>query len=199
MLFLPIMQAAAAGSPSGAAAPIVPVLALTIQPPAQQVASDPNSTATAQFAGTATVDKLPMVRCVVTLTSSTDIGWVSQVSPSSMVFTSESSQAFTVVVIVPAGAPTSQGKLVVDGRAVAAGLQTLAEVTALIYVKGSSALNATSQNRTSANATAAARTAAGGLSSPLTMSMIALVLVAVPVSGFAYYRRRRQRSLEPEA
>jgi len=198
MLLLPCMQAAA-GAPSGAAAPIVPVLSLSLSPQIMNVNSSPESPAIAQFEGIATVDKPPIVRCVVTLTSSTDVGWVTQVSPTTLVFTSTTPQLFSVVVTVPQGTPTGQGKLVVDGRAVAAGLQSMAEVTAMINVKGSAALNATSQNRTQANATAAARNVAGGLSSPLTVSMLAVVLVAVPASAYVYYRRRRRLAAYAEA
>ena len=193
------MDAAAAGSPSQEAAPIVPVLTLTIQPPILNIRGESNSSVVGQFNGTATVDKMPGVRCVVTLSSSTDVGWATEISPNTMVFTSESPQAYTVAVSVPSGTPTSQGNLLVFGRAVAAGLQSMAEVTAMINVKGSAALNATSQNRTQANATAAARNVAGGLSSPLTVSMLAVVLVAVPVGGFAYYRRRRRLAAYAEA
>ena len=78
-----------------------PLFTLTIQPPIVKLNSELNSTVIAQFNGTATVDKLPMVRCVVTLTSSTDIGWVSEISPSTMVFTSGTPQAYAVSVIVP--------------------------------------------------------------------------------------------------
>jgi hypothetical protein len=190
---------AAAGPPSGEAAPIVPVLSLSLSPQIMNVNSSPESPAIAQFEGIATVDKPPIVRCVVTLTSSTDVGWVSQVSPTTMVFTSTTPQSFSVVVTVPQGTPTSQGKLVVNGRAVAAGLQSMAEVTAIINVKGSPALNSTAQNRTQANVTRAAENPGGGLSASLTISLLAVVLVAVPVGGFAYYRRRRQRSYLPEA
>jgi hypothetical protein len=199
MLLIPFTQVAAAGPPIDTAAPVVPVLTLTIQPPIVKLNSEINSTVLAQFNGTATVDKLPMVRCVVTLSSSTDIGWVSEISPTTMVFTSGTPQSYAVSVIVPAGTPTLQGKLIVQGRAVAAGLQSLAEGTAIVDVKGSPLLNATAQNQTKANATRAAGAFAGGGSNILTVSAVAAILVAVPVSAYVIYRRRRQRSPEPEA
>ena len=81
------------------------------------------------------IDKLPVERCVVTLTSSTDIGWVSQVSPTTAVFTSTTPQSFTCTVVVPQGTANSQyGNLVVNGRAVAGGLQSMAETKGIISV-----------------------------------------------------------------
>jgi len=196
MLLLPCMQAAA-GTPSQAAAPIVPVLTLTIDPPIAKVNSSPESSVNTLFEGTASVDKLPITRCVVTLTSSTDIGWVSAVSPSTLVFTSTTPQSFTVVVTVPQGTSSMQGKLVVNGRAVSAGLQSMAEVTAIIDVIGPAILNLTAQNQTKANATRAAGAYGGGGSSILTVSLLAVILIAVPAATITFYRRRRTRPGNP--
>lgn len=193
MLLLPCVQVAA-GAPAPAAGPIVPVLKLAIQPPIAFVNSSPEAPAITVFDGTASVDKPPVVRCVVTLTSSTDIGWITQVSPSTMVFTSTTPQAFTVTVTVPQGTPTSQGKLLVYGRAVAAGLQSSAEATAIIDVKGPTLLNLTAQNRTAGNSTRASGTVGGGPSNILMYSVLAVVLIAVPAGAFGFYRHRRQRS-----
>ncbi len=197
MLLLPCVQVAAQ-APAPAAAPIVPVLKLTIQPPMAFVNSSPEAPAIAVFNGTASVDKPPIVRCVVTLTSSTDIGWVSTISPSTMVFTSTTPQAYTVTVTVPQGTPTSQGKLMVYGRAVAAGLQSTAEATAIIDVKATTILNLTAQNRTAGNSTRESGTVGGGPSNILMYSALAAVLIAVPAGAFGLYRHRRERSSHAE-
>jgi hypothetical protein len=197
MLVLSCMQAAAA-APAPSADPIVPILTLTIQPPILKLRSEANSSAVGMFNGTASVNKMPGARCVVTLTSSTDVGWVTQVSPTTMVFTSESPQSYTVAVSVPAGTATMQGTLQVSGRAVAIGLQSTAEVKATIDVSGPVVLNLTGANRTQANATRAAAAFGGGLSGTLTVSALVAVLFAVPAVTYLVYRRRRQRSFRPE-
>ncbi len=197
ILLFPCMQAAVA-APAPAADPIVPVLTLTIQPPILKINSNYNSSALAGFNGTAAVDKMPGVRCVVTLTSATDIGWVSQISPSTLVFTNEAPQSYTVAVDVPAGTPTSTGNLKVNGRAVAIGLQSTAEVTAIIDVTGTVRANLTAQNRTGGNTTRAAATAGGGPDNLLMYSAVAMVLIAAPAVGIVLYRRRRSRSVLPE-
>lgn len=198
MLLLPCMQVAA-GAPGPAADPIVPVLTLTIQPPILKIQSAPNSTAVAQFNGTATVDKMVGMRCVVTLASSTDIGWVSEISPSTMVFTSESPQPYTVAVSVPPTTPTSQGTLVINGRAVCNGLQSMATAEAKVDVTGPVIINLTATNGTQGNATGTGGTAGGGPTSIMMYSMLAVVLIAVPAGGYYYYRRRHRRSPGPEA
>jgi hypothetical protein len=193
LLILPLARAAAE-PPSPYAAPIVPILTLTIQPPILKIRSPSNDTVTAQFNGTAAVDKLPGVRCVVTLTSSTDIGWVSQISPTTMVFTADSAQPYTVAVSIPSGTPTSQGNLQVYGRAVAMGLQSTAEVKAIIEVTGAPMMNQTAANRTRTNATQPAGTFGAGLSGSLTIGAVAAMAVAVPAAAILVYRRRRQRA-----
>jgi len=198
MLLFTCLQVAGA-APGPAADPIVPVLTLTIQPPILKVQSAPNSTAVAQFNGTATVDKMVGMRCVVTLASSTDIGWVSEISPSTMVFTSESPQSYTVAVSVPPATPTSQGTLVINGRAVCNGLQSMATAQAKIDVTGPIIINLTATNGTLGNATGAGGTVGGSPTNVLMFSVLAVVLIAVPAGGYVYYRRRRQRSPGPEA
>jgi hypothetical protein len=193
MLLLPFIQAAGE-QPAPAAGPIVPILTLTIQPPILKIRSDINSTVVAGFNGTASVDKMAGIRCVVTLTSSTDIGWVSQISPSTMVFTSETPLNYVVDVIVPAGSPTSQANLTVSGRAVANGLQSISEVKAIIDVTGPVMLNLTGANRTQAGGARAEGASGGGLSGTLTVSAIVIVLIAVPAVTYPVYRRRRRRA-----
>jgi hypothetical protein len=198
MLVLSCMQVAAA-APAPSADPIVPILTLSIQPPILKLLREENSSAVGMFNGTASVNKMPGVRCVVTLTSSIDVGWVTQISPSTMVFTSESPQSYTVAVSVPPGTPSMQGNLVVNGRAVAYGLQSTAVVKAIIDVTGPAILNLTGANRTQANATRAAGAPGGGLSGTLTVSALVAVLIAVPAVAYLVYRRRRQRAYPVEA
>jgi len=90
----------------------------------------------ATFHGTVTV-QMPTVRgAEVTLTSSTDIGWVSQVSPTTLQLSNGQAGPFTVTVVVPQGTAASQmGNLIVNGRAVASGVQATAEATALLTVR----------------------------------------------------------------
>ena len=120
---------------SQAAANPVPVLALKLDTAQQAARVTESAPGIVSFTGQATIDKLPVERCVVTLTSSTDIGWVTQVSPSTAVFTATTPQSFTCTVVVPQGTPNSQfGNLIINGRAVAGGLQSLAETKAIISV-----------------------------------------------------------------
>jgi len=113
----------------------VPVLALKLDAAQQDARVTESTQGVVQFTGQMSIDKLPVERCVVTLTSTTDIGWVSQISPSTAVFTSLTPQSFTCTVVVPQGTGNNnQGKLVINGRAVAGGLQSQATTEAIITV-----------------------------------------------------------------
>jgi hypothetical protein len=113
----------------------VPVLAVKLDSANQDARVTESAPGIVTFTGQMSIDKLPVERCVVTLTSSTDIGWVSQVSPTTAVFTSTTPQSFTCTVVVPQGTANSQyGNLVVNGRAVAGGLQSMAETKGIISV-----------------------------------------------------------------
>jgi len=162
--------------------------------------------------GSCTVDKLPIERATVSLTSSTDVGWVTQISPTTMVFTSTAPQPFTCTVVVPQGTPNMTGTLVVNGRAVAAGLQSTAEARAVImnigpppYVPPANVtgngtgpqggpVNQTA-NLTGGNGTAnAAASGRGflGLPNDLWMAAAAAVLV-LGIAGYAASRARTGR------
>jgi len=119
------------GPAQGAINP-VPVLALKLDPSAATVCTNASSPGIFTFNGTCTVDKLPIERATVTLSSSTDVGWATTLSPTTMVFTSTAPQSFTCTVVVPQGTPNMTGTLAVYGRAVAAGLQSTAETKAVI-------------------------------------------------------------------
>jgi hypothetical protein len=195
--------------PADAAINPVPVLTLRLEPAMVTVNTNSSSPTIVQFNGTCTVDKMPIERATVTLTSSTDVGWVSQVSPTTMVFTATTPQAFTCTVVIPQGTPNMTGTLVVNGRAVAAGLQSTAETKALITnigpppyvppanwtanatVPAENAINRTN-NQTAENGTSGAGPSAGllGLSNNIWMAA-AVAVLAVGVAGYAASRRPR--------
>lgn len=135
--FLMMLGAALVLVPQASQAAVnpVPVLAIRLDTANQNAKVTESAPGIVQFTGQISIDKLPVERCVVTLTSSTDTGWVSQVSPSTAVFTTTTPQAFTCTVVVPQGTPNSLfGNLIINGRAVAGGLQSLAETKAIIAV-----------------------------------------------------------------
>ncbi len=198
LLLLPCIQAAAA-PPVPAAEPIIPILVLTLSPEVQNVSVSLDTNATARFNGTATVDKLPLVRCVVTLAASTDTSWPTELNPSALVFGASGSQPFTVNVHVPGGIPSVRANLTVQGRAAANGLQSITEVTAVIDVKGAAAQNATGQNGTQANVTRAGGSSPGGPSGNLTMPILGVVLAAVSVAAYVVHRRKRNQPRSSEA
>lgn len=103
----------------------VPVLTLKLDPASLSAQPTESKVGIVTFTGTATIDKFPVERLVATLSSTVDQGWVSQMSPTTMVFTSTSPQTFTVSVVVPQDSPNNvQGKLTIDGKAVGGGLQS---------------------------------------------------------------------------
>jgi len=121
--------------PADAAVNPTPVLSLKLDSANQNARVTEGAPGIVHFTGQMSIDKLPVDRCVVTLASSTDPGWSSQVSPSTAVFNSTRPQSFTCCVVVPQGTPNSQfGNLTIRGRAVADGLQSTAETRAVISV-----------------------------------------------------------------
>jgi hypothetical protein len=139
LLSVQITGCALAGSnPSPGRAKTTPALELNVDitegsVEAQVTESNPG---TAVFHGTVTVQMPSLRGAQVTLASSTDIGWVSSISPSSFTLDNGQTGSFTVTVIVPQGTPSTQaGNIVVNGRAVANGLQAMDDAQALITVK----------------------------------------------------------------
>lgn len=115
-----------------------PGLELTITISEDTVGAAPTESApgTAQLRGTVTVQMPSLRGATVTLTSSTDIGWVSMVEPDTMVLDSGQVGEFSITVVVPQGSPAALiGTVMVYGRAVASGLQTSAGDTATITVR----------------------------------------------------------------
>lgn len=88
------------------------------------------------FHGTVTV-QMPTVRgAEVTLSSSTDIGWVTTLNPTNLQLGNGEPGAFTATVVVPQGSLAAQiGNLMVTGRAVANGVQATDEDRAVITVR----------------------------------------------------------------
>jgi hypothetical protein len=111
--------------PGSAAINPVPVLTLKLDPSQQASQPTESNIGSVTFTGTATIDKFPVERLVATLSPSCDQGWVSTMSPTTMVFTSTTPQTFTVSVVIPQDTPNNiQGKLTIDGKAVGGGLQS---------------------------------------------------------------------------
>jgi hypothetical protein len=120
---------------AGASPNPVPILVIKLDQPSQSVSVNNSSPGILTFTGNCTVDKLPISRCTVTLTASTDIdAVVNAPSPSTMVFTSSSQQAFTCSVIIPQASTNANGTLTITGKAVANGLQSISVANALIFV-----------------------------------------------------------------
>jgi len=99
------------------------------------------------FTGQFSVDKLPVQRAVVTLDSRVDTGWVSNVSPSTAVFTSTTPQSLTVTVVVPQKTlSTVTGTLIVHATMNAGGQTAEDTDNATITVEQYYMLNLTSEN-----------------------------------------------------
>jgi len=110
-----------------------PTLSLKFNSASQYSQATESTSAMIIVTGNISIEAIPVERCVVTLSSSTDIGWISQVSPTVVVFTSTTPQSFTCNVIVPAGTPFSQyGNLIIRGHAVACGYQDTAEIKCIV-------------------------------------------------------------------
>ncbi len=118
-----------------AAANPVPILSLALDQPSATAKVTESAPGIVTFTGHAGLDKLPVERCVVTLTATVDAGWASSITPTQMVFTTTTPQSLSVTVIVPQGTSNQvYGKLTVNGRAVATGLQSTTHTEALISV-----------------------------------------------------------------
>ena len=183
-----------------ASAPVVPVLSLTIDPPTQNINSSATDQVIVSFNGTASVQKLPVERCVVTLTSAVDVGWTSSITPTTMVFTSSSPQQFSATVTIPPGTQSMTGTLAVNGRAVAGGLQSTTKITALIDVQGTPILNQTASNRTAGHTTSGTGASVNfGNSTIVTVSVTAVIVASMAVVGAVIYKKRKGRRAAPDA
>jgi hypothetical protein len=188
---------------ASATQPIVPVVTITLSPSSVDVSSPADQVVIVDFNGTVTVDKLPGVRIVVTLESSVDAGWPCAMSPTTMVFTSESPKSFTGNVSVPAGTPNISAVLSVSGKGVGGGFQSqTATATAKIIVRGSAPANktgntgGTSKTGTDQTNGGGTQTTQGGTSKigsfDMTTVLVLGVVVAVAAASGAYWIRRRK-------
>ena len=197
----------------------VPVLSISLDTPTQMANVTANSSAMVEFTGHCNVDKLPVERVVVQLTSSVDKGWNAPVDPSQMVFTSTTPQSFTCTVYVPGGTPGGTiGKLTITGTVTAKVLSSTTHTDATISVEGpapvnqtGSATNGTKGNAGSNQTANGAGTGSGGGGSgnflglgqdQLMMAGAAVfIVIAASVAGL-YVRIRRARKavydIDPE-
>jgi hypothetical protein len=187
--------------------PIVPALALTMEPSSATVASPPNDTVAVTFNGTATVDKAPFVRITVTLQATVGAGWPVSLSPSTMVFTSLSSQPFSCMVSVPQSTPSTTTNLTVEGKAVGGGFQSQpATATSIITVQGTTGTNKTGgtggTGKTGTNQTTGGGTGPSGTKTtnigPIDIKTLGLLagviaIVAGGSGGYMFLKRRKAR------
>ena len=186
--------------------PIVPVVTVTLSPSSVRVTSPPNETVMAGFNGTVTADKLPVVRLVVTLTATVDLGWTCALSPSTMVFTNEQPQSFSCNVNIPGGTQNLSATLTVEGKGVGGGFQSQpAMATAIIIVQGTASTNktggTTGKGNTGTNQTNGGGTGQtqGGMSKlgpiDMTTAAILVTVVAVAAAGSgAYWVHKRTKA-----
>jgi hypothetical protein len=186
----------------------VPVVSIRLDTASQNVNVTANSSAVVQFTGQCGVDKLPIEKVTVQLTSSVDKGWSAQVNPSSMLFTSTTPQSFTCTVTVPAGTPQdTYGKLTVTANATTNIFRTTTHTDALIAVNGPAPVNQTGNatnvtkghagtNQTT-NGTGTAGDGAGKFlgmgNDQLMMAGAAVVILLAAATAGAFVRVRRAR------
>jgi hypothetical protein len=162
--------------------PIVPTISLTIAPQMQLVSSSPNETTTVHLSGKVTVGLARGETAHVTLACAVDTGWPVRVDPAQMTFTGSGSQDYTCDVTVPNGTANTTAGIIVNGRAVAAGLQAVAQVEATVTIRPMDLNPSVSgvANKSIGDVLAGAAMPAG----------IVIVLVVV-AAGWAIFRRKR--------
>lgn len=114
----------------------VPALTVKLDPPQQEATVSESVKGSAQFTGSVKVDKLPVERIVVGITSSVDAGWQSSCSPSSIVITDTNEHTFGVTVVVPENQPAGVvGGLKVEAQGRGGGFVVTQQSTVIITVK----------------------------------------------------------------
>ena len=136
LLVLSILPAGGEGALPPAEAPSIgPEVTLSLTPSTAEADVSFTKYGNVWFSGNAEVDRLPVDRCVVTLTSSVDTGWASTCSPSILAFSTNKVQSFQVTVSVPPGTLASlTGILTVTGEASGAGFSSTSTATANVTV-----------------------------------------------------------------
>jgi hypothetical protein len=184
-----------------------PVLSIRLDTASQNANLTANTSASVRFTGTCAVDKLPIEKVTVELTSSVDRGWVSQVSPTSMVFTSTTPQSFTCTIVVPEGTTGGTfGKLTISGTAATNLLKSTSQTEAVISVEGPAPVNQTANGTNStqpagtgpANTTATMVTYGGAQAKFFGLAgehwaILVVVIVAAVAAAYGYSRSRRNR------
>lgn len=122
--------------PASAGVNPVPALTISLDPSSQEAKVSESAQGAVQFTGSVKVDKLPVERISVVLTSSVDAGWPSQCSPSMMVITDVSAHSFSVTTIVPQATPSNIiGNLKVDAKGQGGGFVCTGAAQVIITVK----------------------------------------------------------------
>ena len=173
--------------------PIVLQLTLTLKPTEMNVTSQPRGNLSLYFIGTATVNKLPVERVDVDLTTYVDIGWSASCDPYTLLFDSpgaNQSLSFLCYFVVPDNQPNISAVLTVNGAARGGGLTTNSTVTAEISVRAPQSYNQTSQNGSQST-----RASPGGIDL-LTPSVLPIILSLAGASGGYIAVRRRKRRKE---
>jgi hypothetical protein len=125
----------ASGAPPDQAPTVISV-SIRLDQETQEAVVTEQTSASVTFTGQVAVDKLPAQRAVVTLTSGVDTGWVSSISPTTAVFTSNTPQEFTVTVVVPEKSPSAiVGRLLVHAAMSSGSLTAEASDNATLTVK----------------------------------------------------------------
>jgi hypothetical protein len=113
-----------------------PVLTLRLDTTEGTASVDINSPGEVDFNGTLVVQKQPTQTIEVDLSSTTDIGWASQVNPGNLVFSgTTTAAAFTVKVAVPEASRADQpGILTIKAGSTGTGYDVVSEVNATVRV-----------------------------------------------------------------
>jgi hypothetical protein len=165
------------------ALPIVPTIGLSVAPQEQLVWSSPNETTPVHLTGKVTVGVARGETAHVTLACAVDTGWPAQLSQTQMTFSTSGSQDFSCDVIVPETTSNMTGSIVISGRVVAAGLQSVAQANALIVV------NPFGQNLTGPHVSG---NSGGGLLGGVAIPVVIVIIAAVAVVGLVFMHRRRR-------
>jgi hypothetical protein len=195
-----------------AMSPIQPTITVTLPPTTVNINSSADFKMSLIIAGEVKMDKPPLVRETVDLTSEVDAGWATSCSPSEMLITDESPYSFTCTVIIPEMTPNTTTKIKVRAMSNGGGFVVTGFAEATIIVHGTASTNKTKDNGTTNmtidNETETLPTNYTGPNadkwvlnhySSYLMPVIILVAVAVVGSGtYVVYRKRTARRQRPE-
>jgi len=185
-LFLPCLVCPAPALAIGPA----PILTLVLSPASMNVVS--NDTATEPlpvvFDGIATVQKGRFDRTTyrLSLSSITDLGWVSILSTTELTFADSGSQDFNCTVQIPPMSPNLTANLTVDGMLTGGGLSVQATATGRMIVEA-----------VAGSHSQAGRAARPGGSDGISPYIVVGVSIAIAAAAsLVYYRFLRKRPSE---